>query len=217
MKQKIHIATLGLYSNEMIEYVLLRRGADKIILVYTEESEIQFFSIQQNLRKRGMDVLPCKVVPWQFDVTLAKILEEVTKHPESILEFHASCGTRVMTAALQVAALITESSVLFVEREMSGALGRIVEIEPAVIDKLTPRKRDILIGIQKLGGSVTQKELVKDLSVQRSGISKHLKGLVASGYVDSRAETRPKSYEISHLGRVILSSKQFRKMTVWAT
>ena len=72
------------------------------------------------------------------------------------------------------------------------------------------------MGIQKLGGSVTQKELVKDLSVQRSGISKHLKGLVAAGYVDSRAETRPKSYKISDLGRVILSSKQFRKMTVWA-
>ena len=216
MKQKIHVATLGLYSNEMIEYVLLRRGSDKIILVYTEESEIQFISIQRNLRKRGMDVFPCKVVPWQFEVTLAKILEEVTKHPESILEFHASCGTRVMTAAVQVAALITESSVLFVERELSGALGRIIEIEPASIDKLTPRKRDILIGIQKLGGSVTQKELVKDLSVQRSGISKHLKGLVAAGYVDSRAETRPKSYKISDLGRVILSSKQFRKMTVWA-
>ena len=215
MKRKTHVATLGFYANEMVEYVLLRRGADRIVLVYTIENEIQYIMLQQDLLKRGMEVIPCKVVPWQFEIILANILEEVTKHTDSKLEFHASCGTRVMTAAAQVAALLTESPILFVEREMGGTLGDIIEIKPASLDKLTPRKREILAGIQELGGSVTQNDLIKQIELQRSGLSKHLKGLLTAGYVVLESETRPKIYQISYLGRVILSLKQFRKMAIW--
>ena len=215
MKRKLHVATLGFYANEMVEYVLLKRGADKIVLVYTIENEIQFILLRKDLTARGMTVIPCIVNPWKFELTLACILEEVTKHSDSIFEFHASCGTRVMSAAVQVAALLTESPILFVERELGGTLGEIIEIEPASFDKLTVRKREILNGIQKLGGKATQKDLIRLIGLQRSGLSKHLKGLLTAGYITLDEESHPKNYKISYLGRIIISLKQFRKTTMW--
>ena len=215
MWTRVHVATLGFYANEMVEYVLLKRAVDKVILVYTEENKNKFEMLRNELEGEGMPVIPCKVAAWRFELILATILEEITKHTDSVFEFHASCGTRVMAAAIQMAALLTESSIFFVERGEGRSFGGVVELKPAALELLTERKRDVLQGIQKLGEKITQIELIQELGIKRSGLSKHLKELRESGFVSVEDQSRPKRYSVTHLGRIIVSLKEFRKMTIW--
>ncbi|MHA2425499.1 MAG: winged helix-turn-helix domain-containing protein [Candidatus Thorarchaeota archaeon] len=121
-----------------------------------------------------------------------------------------------MSAAIQMAALLTESPVLFVEVGPGQELGEIIEITPSSLDTLSSRKRDLLESIEKLGGTgITQKDLVKEMEIERAGVSKHLKELCQAKFIEIVDERRPRKYGITYLGRIILSIKLFRKMTIW--
>jgi CRISPR locus-related DNA-binding protein len=200
----------------MVSYVVTRRGADKVALFYTDENIRHLENVKRDFVEDRIPVIECKVNPWAFEEILAQILVVVSDHMDYEFEFHASCGTRVMSAAIQMAALLTESPVLFVEMKPGQELGEIIEITPSSLDTLSSRKRNLLESILELGGTgITQKDLIKEMEIERAGVSKHLKELRQAKFIEIVDERRPRKYGITYLGRVILSIKMFRKMTIW--
>ena len=47
LKKRLHIATLGLYNNMLVEHVITKRGADKIAIIYTERNEEELRGIKE--------------------------------------------------------------------------------------------------------------------------------------------------------------------------
>ena len=114
MRKRLHIATLGLYQNILVEYVITRRGADKVAIVYTKGNERNLDSIMERLEDNMIPVISRKVPPWDYHEVLSGILEIVSDHEDYDIEYNISCGTRVMTTAAYLAALFTDSPVYFV-------------------------------------------------------------------------------------------------------
>ena len=54
MRSRVHVATLGFYANEMVEYVLIKKGVDKVILVYTEETKSRFNVLKEEPEENGI-------------------------------------------------------------------------------------------------------------------------------------------------------------------
>jgi len=211
----LHIATLGLFANQRVHHVLVRRKADKIAIIYTEKNMDEVGQIRDQYKAQGIEVISEKVNPFEFNEILTKILGIVAEHPDYKLEFNVSCGTKVMTSAAHMAALLTDSPVYFVDSE-GDEIGEMRKLQPLSISVLTPPKRRILEELVEKGGTVeAQKELGTRMLLKAASISRHLNNLEAAGYIARGHRVHGKSISITDLGRAVLRIKQIRKQSVW--
>ena len=217
MRKRLHIATLGLYQNILVEYVIARRGADKIAIVYTEGNERDLAGIEGRLEDNMIPVVSRKVPPWDYHEVLSGILEIVSDHEDYDIEYNISCGTRVMTTAAYLAALFTDSPVYFVMNPGKQQIGDIIKVQPVSVALLSEPKKLILQRLEESGGVIdSQRELGSRADLKASSISKHLNSLEDAGYIIRSHHGRKTRVEITNLGRIVLNLKAFRKGKVWS-
>jgi len=196
--------------------VVLKRGADRVVVIYTEENEKELVDIRARYRHYGLPLDARKVEPWSYEEVLSEILEVVLDYPNHEVEFNISCGTRVMTTAAYMAALFTDSPVLFVSEVDDKVIGDLIEVQPISVSMLTSVKRRILADLVKMGGCVeSQRSLGSRVELGVSSISKHLRHLEAAGYIKRSRKNRRNVVEITGLGRVVLRLKEVRKERIW--
>jgi DNA-binding transcriptional ArsR family regulator len=216
LRKRLHIATLGLYRNLLVEHLIGIRGADRIAIIYTKENKEDLQRIKTLNEEIGIPVIPQLVDPWDYFDVLSGILEVVSKNDAFDIEYNISCGTRVMTAAAFKAALITDSPVFFVTSPEDIEIGDVIQIEPASVSILTQPKREILRRLEELGGAVeSQKELGSRVDLGASSISRHVNALCDAGYVMKHQGGRKQYLEITELGRIVLNLKRFRRNNIW--
>ncbi len=218
LKKRLHIATLGLYHNQLVEHVITRRGADKIAIIYTEKNEEDLQAIIERHQTKMVPVIAREVPAWDYHEVLSTILQIVSEHENYDIEYNISCGTRVMTAAAYLAALFTDSPVYFVQDPDKEEIGDIIEVQPVSVVLLTEPKKKILQRLEELGGSSnSQRDLGTRVELGASSISKHLNNLNAAGYITRCQQGRKTCVEITNLGRIVLNLKTYRKDTVWGS
>ena len=216
LKRRLHIATLGLYHNMLVEHVITRRGADKIAIIYTERNEEDLEGIVKRHETKQVPVISRKVPPWDYHAVLSTILEVVSEHEDYDIEFNVSCGTRVMTAAAYRAALFVDSPVFFVMNPDEEEIGDIIMVQPVSVAMLTEPKKKILKRLDELGGEIdSQKNLGSRTDLGASSISKHLNLLDAAGYISRTRNGHRTRVVITDLGRIVLNLKTIRKNTIW--
>ena len=217
MRKRLHIATLGLYQNILVEYVITRRGADKVAIIYTVGNERDLDGIMVRLEENMIPVISRKVPPWNYHEVLSGILEIVSDHEDYDIEYNISCGTRVMTTAADLAALFTDSPVYFVMYPGKQRIGDIIEVQPVSVALLSEPKKKILKRLEECGGMLnSQRELGSRADLKASSISKHLNSLDAAGYIKRTQRGRKTRVEITNLGKIVLNLKTFRKGKVWS-
>jgi CRISPR locus-related DNA-binding protein len=216
MRKRLHIATLGLHRNILVEHVIAKRGADKIAIIHTDKNMEDMEKIRQENETIGVPVITKKVNAWDFYSSLCMILEVVSDHEEYEIEYSISCGTRVMTSAAFRAALFTDSPVFFVTTPDDIEIGDLITIEPISVVILTEPKRRILERLDELGGDIkSQSDLGSRTSLKASSISKHLTSLENAGYVRRKREGRRTYVAITELGKIVLNLKRFRRTKLW--
>jgi len=217
MRKRLHIATLGLHQNILVEYVITRRGADKVAIIYTDENKEYLRGLEKRLGEKQVPVISSKVQPWEYYEVLSEILEIVAKHEDYNIEYNGSCGTRIMTSALYLAALFTDSPVYFVKDPGAELKGDIIKVQPVSVALLTEPKKLILQKLEECGGSVdTQRELGSRADLKASSISKHLNDLEDAGYIIRRDYGTKTRVEITNLGRIVFNLKTFRQGNIWS-
>lgn len=215
---RLHIATLGLYRNMLVEYVITKRGADKIAIIYTEKNEEELEEIIEHHETNRVPVISRKVPPWDYHEVLSTILEVVSEHEDYDIEFNISCGTRVMTSAAYLAALFTDSPVYFVINPDKENIGDVLKVQPISVSLLSEPKKKILRRLEEIGGiAKSQRDLGSRVDLGASSISKHLNALHEAGYITRSQDGRKSSVEITNLGRIVLNLKAFRKDNVWGS
>ncbi len=217
MRKRLHIATLGLHQNILVEYVITRRGADKVAIIYTDENKEYLRGLEKRLGEKQVPVISSKVQPWEYYEVLSEILEIVAEHEDYNIEYNGSCGTRIMTSALYLAALFTDSPVYFVKDPGAELKGDIIKVQPVSVALLTEPKKLILQKLEECGGSVdTQRELGSRADLKASSISKHLNDLEDAGYIIRRDYGTKTRVEITNLGRIVFNLKTFRQGNIWS-
>ncbi|NWF94515.1 MAG: MarR family transcriptional regulator [Candidatus Thorarchaeota archaeon] len=212
----LQIATLGLYANERVDQVVLMKGADKLVLLYTEANKDDVVSFKERHAKAKHPIDAELVDPWGYESILATVLDIILRHKEYTVQFNISCGTIAMRAACHMAAVLIEAPVYFVAETERDAGRPLVEVQPLSLSKLTAPKRTILSNLIRLGGHVqSQKELADVEGAHPSSISKHLKELESQKYIRRSREGGKKTIEITELGKVILRLKDARRDRVW--
>ncbi|MFW9810793.1 MAG: DUF6293 family protein [Candidatus Thorarchaeota archaeon] len=215
---RLHIATLGLYRNMLVEYVITKRGADKIAIIYTEKNEEELEQIIEHHETNRVPVISRKVPPWDYHEVLSTILEVVSEHEDYDIEYNISCGTRVMTSAAYLAALFTDSPVYFVINPDKENIGDVLKVQPISVSLLSEPKKKILRRLEEIGGIArSQRDLGSRVDLGASSISKHLNALHEAGYITRSQDGRKSSVEITNLGRIVLNLKAFRKDNVWGS
>ncbi len=210
---RLHIATLGLHANERIEHMVMKRGADKVVLFYTERNKDEVKEFVSRFSRAGIPTETVIIPPWDFQMILAKILETIVENEEyDEIEFNASCGTRVMTAASYVAAVHSDAMLLVISEDETTVLKEIIEIQPFSKITLTRPKRRILEQLVELGGTVySQKELGTRAELEASSISRHVRDLEQVGNITRKRMGRQKLISITPLGRIVLRTRQIRE------
>jgi len=218
MRKRLHIATLGLNQNILVEYVITRRGADKVALIYTDDNEEGLAATKQEIEDNLVEVVAKKVSAWDYHGVLSAILEIVSDNEEYEIEYNISCGTPVMTSAAYLAALFTDSSVYFVKSTKKTPVGEIITVQPVSVALLSEPKKTILRKIEEAKGSVeSQSKLGTRADLKASSISKHLHALEDAGYIIRTRHGRKTRVEITNLGRIVLNLKAFRKGRIWGS
>ncbi len=216
MRKRLHIATLGLHRNILVEHVIAKRGADKIAIIHTIQNEEDMTRLKKENESVGVPVVGKRVDPWDYYDALCSILDIVSEHEEYDIEYSISCGTRVMTSAAFRAALFTDSPVYFVTTPEDIEIGDLITIEPISVVILTEPKRRILERLEDLGGTTdSQSALGSRTSLKASSISKHLTSLEDAGYVRRKRDGRKTTVEITELGKIVLNLKHFRRTRFW--
>lgn len=208
----MHIATLGLHANQRIEHVVMKKGADKVVLVYTKKNEHLLPVLIDRFEKGKIFAEGVLVHPWDYRKILASILSIVVENEEyEVVEFNVSCGTRVMTAATYAAAALLEATVYVVSENDTDVVGELVAFRPLSLQTLLRQKRKILTRLLKNGGAVeSMAQLGSRESLGASSVSKHVKALERMGLVTKKAHGRKTSVAITDLGKIILRLRQIR-------
>jgi len=202
----------------MVEYVLAKRGADKIAIIYTEQNEDYLTELLLRLESNRVPVITKMVPPWDYHKVLSAIYEIISKHEDHSIEYGISCGTRVMTSAAYLAAFFTDSPVFFVKNPYPDEIEGIIEVKPFSQSILTAPKRKILNGLESQGGSVnSQKDIGSRVELGAGSISRHVKDLCSAGYVCRKKIGTTNTIEITDLGKIVRNLKAFRKKRKWGS
>ncbi len=216
----VHIATIGVYANERVEYVITKRKADVIILVHTDINIDYVDNLQKKYESLGITVQCIQVDPWDYSDILGKILSKVVEFRDAEVEFNVSCGTRVMTAAYMAAVMIGSPAYFVTDRPLSESQTitdeALIVIRPFTLSMLTKPKRKILDALAAHDKGVrSQTELGSRTELGASSISKHLKQLELMCYVKRVVRKGKKIILITPLGRIILNLKKIRGERIW--
>ncbi|MHA1812510.1 MAG: HFX_2341 family transcriptional regulator domain-containing protein [Candidatus Thorarchaeota archaeon] len=209
---KVQIATLGIYANDRVEQVVMKKSTDKVIIVHTENNSDEADALKSRFVRYGIKCECIRVHPWDYEKILTALLETVLKHPDDEIEFNGSCGTRVMTAAVHMAALIIDAPLYLVVEVDGNVPGEVVELHPVPVSMLSAPKKEILRRLIETGGRVeSQSELGSRTELGASSISKHISDLVRARYVRTERAGTKKAVEITDLGRMVYRLKQARE------
>ena len=130
------------------------------------------------------------------------------------IEFNLSASEGTMTVAACMAATIVNATLI-----TSSGNGRLKvnEVWPHDLVNLTQRKRDILEMLAGQSTPLCQSDVSKEMRIQQSGVSRHIRDLVRAGYVKRFSHSRRKFVEITNLGAAVLHHKQIRKRRHWGS
>ncbi|MCF2137561.1 MAG: DUF6293 family protein [Candidatus Thorarchaeota archaeon] len=214
---KLHIATVGIDYRKRVEFVVMNKGADHVILVCSEESIEIGKSICTMFSSKGIECETIIIDPWNYENILAKTLEAIVEQLEtglfSEIEFNGSCGTRIMTATVYMAAMIIDAPIYLVGRCSEGDdIGEAIMLRPMPISMLTSPKKMILQSLKDRGGKVdSQTELGSRTELGADSISKHIRDLEKARYVKCHQHGRRKAIELTHLGEMALELKYVKR------
>ena len=206
-RKTIHIASLGFHRTQRVDYVIRHVGGNKLVILYSEQNFEQAEAVKDDICQTFTVELK-KVDPWDYYDVLNKALEVVLDHFEWNIAFNPSLGTRVMTAALVMAAAYINAPIYLVV-ESDGEEKGIRKIKPIKREKLTAPKKKILETIISMGGKIASaKELGTRVELGASTISGHLKDLREWRYISSKIN----QISITNLGKTV-----FRLAKHWET
>lgn len=210
MGKTVQIATMGKYQAGRLSFVLYKREWDELVILHSRLSEQNAKAIKGEVGEQ----LPVRlevVDPWNYRDVLAKALDVAYENRKATLNFNASLGTRVMTSALIMAAMFTDSSV-FLIREDEGKATDIIEILPIKRTMLSEPKKNIL---RKLVASandcILQQDIGSRASLSASTISGHLRELDLAGYITKTSGKMGNTICITRLGKIMLRVAQHWK------
>ena len=213
MGKVVHIATMGFHRTQRVDYVIRNCGGNKLVILHSDDTKENAEAVKADIEKSfAVELRPVK--PWDYYDILATALEVVYQHRDWEIRFNPSLGTRVMTAALVMAAAYV-SAKMYLVIEVEGEEEGVIEIEPIKRETLQKPKKRILEKIVQAGGCISsQKDLGSRMSLGASSISRHVNMLLDWGYIEKRKTdgTGKKEICITRLGRVVLElSKHWRK------
>ncbi|MCF2136438.1 MAG: DUF6293 family protein [Candidatus Thorarchaeota archaeon] len=204
---------MGFHRTQRVDYVIRHFGGNKLVLLHSEDTKDNAEAVKEEIEKAfTVELRP--VDPWDYYDVLATALEIVLEHQGWEIRFNPSLGTRVMTAALVMAAAYINAK-LYLVIEIQGEEKGVREIEPIKREKLQTPKRKILEKLIEAGGCVeSQKDLGSRMELGASSISRHVNMLRDWGYItkDPRTGSEKKGICITKLGRVVLGlSKHWKE------
>lgn len=211
MTKRVQIATVGKYETGRLNFILIRKEWHRLVLLHTETTKEQARFIKQQVERNiPVDLVP--VEPWDYHDVLAKALDTAYTHREYELGFNPSLGTRVMTSALLMAAMFTNSPVYLVKEENGEPVG-IVDVLPIKRTMLTKPKKNILKKLLSEKGDCvsSQKELGTRIRLGASTISGHVRDLEEAGYIQRFKKPAGNVLCITDLGRIVLRVAQHWK------
>ena len=214
MKSKVHIAMVGKNWNRTIEYTIIRRSVDRLILVFNDDMRDKAYEFLEHLRLMNIDAVPLAIKEEDFSAALASLLSVLNIHQfdNCRIEFNVTCASRLMILVASVAAVILKGTILCTYEDEPVD---ITEVCPAELCNLTKKKKDVLSFLNQARESVPQKRIGKELGIAPSGVSRHLSDLERAGYISRVIISRKKTVRITNLGSVVINSKQIRKRRVW--
>ncbi|MBS3793990.1 MAG: MarR family transcriptional regulator [Candidatus Thorarchaeota archaeon] len=210
MPEKVQIATVGKHETGRLQFVLYRKESDKLIMLHTETTRTQAESIKEKVETR-LPVELVSVEPWDYHDVLGNALDAAYRNRACELRFNPSLGTRVMTSALIMAAMFTNSPVYLVKEE-EGKPVDVVDVLPIRRTMLTQPKKNILNKLLSERDCVSsQRELGSRTSLAASTISGHVRDLEDAGYVNRSKGPEGNVICITDLGRIVLRVAQHWK------
>lgn len=231
-QQRMFIATIGKYQHDRIEYALLGRSVHRIELMHSDaqESKDAAFKI---LDKYKSVVHLHEVDPWNYLEILSLALNIVNKNPKFAPEFHIGLGTRVMTMALAMAALFTESEMFLVVEDETMRPRELMEIPVLPTSPIAAQKRAILQILSRMKGKSVEsaqglRRVIKEMEEKSrtqfpegyviptpATLSKHLKTLEAWGFIQRSKVGVTKQIQLTSLGETVLEMKLSRR-NLWS-
>ena len=214
MKSKTHIAMVGKNWDKKIEYTIIRRSVDRLILVFSDGRNDEVYEFLEHLRLMNIDAMPLVIKEGDFSAALASLLNVLNtrRFDGCQIEFNVTCASRLMTLVASVAAVILKGTVLYTYEDEPVD---ITEVCPAELCNLTKKKKDVLSFLNHVRNSVPQKRIGKELGIAPSGVSRHLSDLEHAGYISRATVSRKKTVKITNLGAAVINSKQIRNRRVW--
>ncbi|RLI55567.1 MAG: hypothetical protein DRO87_08870 [Candidatus Thorarchaeota archaeon] len=209
-RKTLQIATFGLYDNKRVVFAATKRSVDKIVVVSTEENRDEVLAKRAEFEAMHIPFENVEVEPTNFKNVLIAILEIIANHAEYDIECNASCGTRVMAGALQLAAYIVGAPILIVGEEYE-----LTEVPSPMDVVLTESRREILNVLAKRGGTCNSiMDLAQEVGLSRGQASRQVNALYKAGYVEKN-RSKTMTVSMTDIGRIVLRVKQLRKERGW--
>ena len=214
MKSTVQVAMVGNNWDKSIEYTIIRRSVDILILVFSEDVNDEAYEFLAHLRLMNIDTIPLTIRDDNFSAVLAALLGllNTNRFDACQIEFNVALASKLMTLVASVAAVILKGTILYSIDEIPVD---ITEVCPADLCNLTKKKKDILCLLNQVKESVLQKKIGKELSIAPSGVSRYLSDLERAGYISRITVSRKKKVQITNLGSTVIHSKQIRKRRIW--
>jgi DNA-binding HxlR family transcriptional regulator len=229
---RMFIATIGKYQHDRIEYALLGRSVQRIELMHSDAPESKDAALKI-LEKYKSVVHLHEVNPWEYLEILSLALRLVNENPKYTPEFHIGLGTRVMTMALAMAALFTESEMFFVVEDEEMKPRELMEISVLPTSPIAAQKRTLLKilsdmkGKEAISAEVLRKK-IKEIHAERThefppgyvipssaSLSKHLKTLESWGFIRRTKIGKKTHIQLTKLGETVLEMKLSRR-NLWS-
>jgi len=226
------IATIGKYQHDRIEFALVQRSVQRIEIMHSAAPESREAAETIREKHKGLTHIH-EVDPWDYLGILSLALKTVNSNPGYIPEFHIGLGTRVMTMALAMAALFTESEMFLVVEDEDYSPRELLNIPVLPTTPIAAQKRTILKVLDGLKGKAIEsasllRRKIREIESTQEGflpkryvipssatLSKHLKPLEAWGFVERRKTGKTKSIRLTKLGEAVLEMKLSRR-NIWS-
>lgn len=214
-KPVIHVAVMSEQRTEL-ERVIVHRPITELVFVYSIQQEAHAELIIQSFQSLGIPVVPIGVASDNFDAIMTAVLGVLNdpRLDEYHIEFNLSASKGMMTVAACMAATIVNGTLV---TSTANGRSRVKEVWPHDLVNMTQRKHDILKMLAGQSSPMCQSDVSKEMGIQQSGISRHIRDLVRAGYVRRFSHSRRKFVEITDLGAAVLHHKQIRKRRHWGS
>ncbi len=210
----VHVAMIGQVWDRRIEYCVIRRAVDQMVLVFDSNVAVEAHNFVAHLQDMAIEVTPIPIGEHSFSAILSAVLASLNNTPgdECSVEFNITCASKIMTIVASVAAAIVHGTIVYSEEVNSVDMA---EVWPTELTTLTRKKMEVLRCLSMHDNPVHQRTLAKELDIPQSGISRHVRDLELAGYLSRETVSRKKVICISDLGSAVMHSKHLRKRRIW--